>query len=161
ARRAAPDRRRPARARSTDRPRRHPRQARRLARDQSRRPARRTRVAAVGPDGGPADGQRRGGRLRVETVVCHTKRLIGEAAAVPKDKKQSEEIARRFGQNLRRARKRAAMSQEELAVGASLHRTEIGLIERGHRVARIDTLIKIASSLGVSPLELLDGINWT
>lgn len=80
---------------------------------------------------------------------------------MPRDKKQSEEIARRFGQNLRRARKRAAMSQEELAVGASLHRTEIGLIERGHRIARIDTLIKIASSLGVSPLELLDGINWT
>jgi transcriptional regulator with XRE-family HTH domain len=83
------------------------------------------------------------------------------AADVAKDKKQTEEIARRFGQNLRRARKRAAMSQEELAVGASLHRTEIGLIERGHRVARIDTLIKIASSLGVSPLELLEGINWT
>jgi transcriptional regulator with XRE-family HTH domain len=80
---------------------------------------------------------------------------------VPKDKKQSEEIARRFGQNLRRARKRAAMSQEELAAGASLHRTEIGLIERGHRVARIDTLIKLASSLGVSPLELLEGIQWT
>jgi transcriptional regulator with XRE-family HTH domain len=81
---------------------------------------------------------------------------------VPADKKfQSEEIARRFGQNLRRARKRAAMSQEELATGASLHRTEIGLIERGHRVARIDTLIKIASSLGVSPLELLEGIHWT
>lgn len=81
---------------------------------------------------------------------------------VPADKKlQAEEIARRFGQNLRRARKRAAMSQEELAIGASLHRTEIGLIERGHRVARIDTLIKIASSLGVSPMELLDGINWT
>ena len=80
---------------------------------------------------------------------------------MPKDRKQSDEIARRFGQNLRRARKRAAMSQEELAVGASLHRTEIGLIERGPRVARIDTLLKIASSLGVSPLELLDGINWT
>jgi transcriptional regulator with XRE-family HTH domain len=83
------------------------------------------------------------------------------AAGVPRDKKQSEEIARRFGQNLRRARKRAAMSQEELAIGASLHRTEIGLIERGQRVTRIDTLIKIASSLGVSPLELVEGINWT
>jgi transcriptional regulator with XRE-family HTH domain len=82
------------------------------------------------------------------------------AADVAKDKKQAEEIARRFGENLRRARKRAAMSQEELAVGASLHRTEIGLIERGHRVARIDTLIKIASSLGIKPEELLDGINW-
>lgn len=80
---------------------------------------------------------------------------------VAKDKKQAEEIARRFGENLRRARKRAAMSQEEIAAGASLHRTEIGLIERGHRIARIDTLIKIASSLGVSPLELLEGINWT
>lgn len=77
------------------------------------------------------------------------------------DKKlQTEEIARRFGQNLRRARKRAAMSQEQLAIGASLHRTEIGLIERGHRVARIDTLIKIATSLGVPPQELLEGINW-
>jgi transcriptional regulator with XRE-family HTH domain len=83
------------------------------------------------------------------------------AADVAKDKKQAEEIAQRFGQNLRRARKRAAMSQEELAVGASLHRTEIGLIERGQRIARIDTLIKIASSVGVSPLELLEGINWT
>ncbi|MBS1880764.1 MAG: helix-turn-helix transcriptional regulator [Actinobacteria bacterium] len=83
------------------------------------------------------------------------------AAAVAKDKKEAEEIARRFGQNLRRARKRAAMSQEELAIGASLHRTEIGLIERGHRVARIDTLIKIASSLEVSPLDLLAGIEWT
>lgn len=82
------------------------------------------------------------------------------AADVAKDKKQSEEIARRFGQNLRRARKAAAMSQEELAVGASLHRTEIGLIERGQRVTRIDTLIKIASSLGVSPLQLLEGIDW-
>jgi transcriptional regulator with XRE-family HTH domain len=81
---------------------------------------------------------------------------------MPADKKlQAEEIARRFGQNLRRARKRAAMSQEELAIGASLHRTEIGLIERGHRVARIDTLIKIASALDVSPLELLEGIHWT
>lgn len=78
-----------------------------------------------------------------------------------KDKKQAEEIARRFGQNLRRARKQAAMSQERLAIGASLHRTEIGLIERGHRVARIDTLIKIASSLGVSPEVLLEGIDWT
>jgi len=58
---------------------------------------------------------------------------MSNAADVAKDKKQAEEIARRFGQNLRRARKRAAMSQEELAVGASLHRTEIGLIERGHQ----------------------------
>ena len=44
----------------------------------------------------------------------------------------------------------------------SLHRTEIGLLERGARVPRIDTLIKIASGLGIRiHCELLDGIGWT
>ena len=80
---------------------------------------------------------------------------------MPKDKKQSEEIARRFGQNLRRARKRAAMSQEELAVGASLHRTEIGMLEKGQRVARIDTLVQLAGAMAIPPEDLVAGIAWT
>lgn len=42
-------------------------------------------------------------------------------------------VAEHFGHNLRRARKQAGLSQEELAVRASLHRTEIGLVERGER----------------------------
>ena len=52
------------------------------------------------------------------------------------------------------------MSQEELGKLASLHRTEIGLLEHGGRVPRIDTLMKLAGSLGVSPIELLEGIDW-
>ena len=44
---------------------------------------------------------------------------------------------------------------------ASLHRTEIGLLERGARVPRIDTLIKISSALAIPPGELLEGIDWT
>ena len=59
------------------------------------------------------------------------------------------EVARRFGENLRRLRKGADVSQEELGLRCSLHRTEIGLLERGARVPRIDTLIKLASGLGV------------
>ena len=51
-------------------------------------------------------------------------------------------------ENLARCRNRADLSQEELGVRASLHRTEIGLLERGMRVARIDTLIKLAGALG-------------
>jgi transcriptional regulator with XRE-family HTH domain len=70
------------------------------------------------------------------------------------------DIAARFGQNLRRCRKRADLSQEELSVRASLHRTEISHLERGLRVARIDTLIKLRGSLGVSADELLDGMGW-
>jgi len=52
------------------------------------------------------------------------------------------------------------MSQEELGNLASLHRTEIGMLEHGTRLARVDTLMKLAGALSVSPLELLEGIEW-
>jgi len=71
------------------------------------------------------------------------------------------DIATLFGENLARCRKRAAMSQEELGVRASLHRTEISQLERGLRVARIDTLVKLAGALGVAPSELIEGIDWS
>jgi transcriptional regulator with XRE-family HTH domain len=74
---------------------------------------------------------------------------------------RSEEVAVKFGRNLFRCRRRAAMSQEELGALASLHRTEIGMLEAGTRLARVDTLMKIAGALSISPLELLDGIHWT
>lgn len=69
-------------------------------------------------------------------------------------------VAARFAVNLQRARAAADLSQEELGVRASLHRTEISQLERGLRVARIDTLVKLAGGLGVDPGTLLDGIVW-
>ncbi len=74
----------------------------------------------------------------------------------------TEGLARHFGKNLRSVRRRIGISQEELGFRAGLHRTEVGLLERGERVPRIDTLLKLASGLGVrveSPL--LEGISWT
>jgi DNA-binding XRE family transcriptional regulator len=65
-----------------------------------------------------------------------------------------------FGENLSQGRRRSGISQEELAVRASLHRTEIGLLERGERLPRIDTAIKLASALGVPVSDLLAGIDW-
>jgi hypothetical protein len=47
-----------------------------------------------------------------------------------------------------------------VAIRASLHRTEVGLLERQERLARVDTLVKLAAALGVSPCDLLDGIAW-
>ncbi len=70
-------------------------------------------------------------------------------------------VGRHFGDNLRRVRQGAGISQEELGMRSSLHRTEIGLLERGARVPRIDTLIKVASALEVPPGDLLVGIDWT
>lgn len=71
------------------------------------------------------------------------------------------DIAAQFGDNLARVRRGADMSQDELSVRASVHRTEISQLERGLRVARIDTLAKLCASLEVDPGELMVGINWT
>lgn len=69
-------------------------------------------------------------------------------------------IGERFGKNVLRARKQAGLSQEEVAFRADLHRTEVGMMERGTRLVRIDTLVKIAGALEVEPGELLAGIEW-
>jgi len=74
----------------------------------------------------------------------------------------SIEVARYFGANLRRVRKQVGLSQEEVGFRSSLHRTEVGLLERGARVPRIDTLVKLAGALGVRiDCALLDGMTWT
>ncbi|HEX5989927.1 MAG TPA: helix-turn-helix transcriptional regulator [Solirubrobacterales bacterium] len=78
----------------------------------------------------------------------------------PDGRLRSEEVATKFGRNLHRCRRRAAMSQEELGKLAALHRTEIGMLENGTRLARVDTLMKLAGALAVSPSELLEGIHW-
>jgi len=69
-------------------------------------------------------------------------------------------VARRFGENLRRARQAAGLSQEAVGFAAELHRTEVGLLERGARVPRIDTLIKLCRALAASPDSLLAGIRF-
>jgi transcriptional regulator with XRE-family HTH domain len=71
------------------------------------------------------------------------------------------DIAAQFGDNLVRCRKLTDISQEELSVRASLHRTEISQLERGLRTARVDTLVKLLGSLEVSAEELLVGLDWT
>ena len=70
------------------------------------------------------------------------------------------DIAARFGDNLARCRRRADLSQDELSVRASLHRTEVSQLERGLRLPRIDTLVKLTASLEVTADELLAGIAW-
>jgi transcriptional regulator with XRE-family HTH domain len=57
--------------------------------------------------------------------------------------------AERLGRNVFKARRRAGFSQEELGAMACFHRTEIGIVESGTRLPRVDTLVKLASALGV------------
>jgi transcriptional regulator with XRE-family HTH domain len=72
-----------------------------------------------------------------------------------------QELARHFGKNLARIRKRAGVSQEELGFLANLHRTEVGMLERGVRLPRLDTLLKLSGALEVEMGELVDGLAWT
>lgn len=70
-------------------------------------------------------------------------------------------VGQRFGANLSRLREKSGITQEELSFRAGLHRTEIGLLERGGRVPKIDTAAKLAGSLGVTLAVLLSGIEWS
>jgi len=66
----------------------------------------------------------------------------------------------RFATNLRKARVDKGVSQEELGFLCDLHRTEISLLERGGREPRLGTIIKLSSSLGVRPEQLIQGVAW-
>jgi DNA-binding XRE family transcriptional regulator len=93
-----------------------------------------------------------------QTVVGNCERF----GVVRSDRKApSEDVAIRLGENLRRERRRAGLSQDELARRADLHRTAVGLLEGGKRIARADTLIQLAGALDVSPAAFFDGVYWT
>lgn len=64
-------------------------------------------------------------------------------------------VLEKFGEKMQKARKAKGVTQEELAAKLSMHRTYIGLIERGERNPTIRTLYKIAKALGVQASELL------
>lgn len=66
----------------------------------------------------------------------------------------------RFAVNLRRARLKKGISQEELGFRCDLHRTEISLLERGGREPRLGTIVKLAGALGTTLQRLCDGIAW-
>jgi transcriptional regulator with XRE-family HTH domain len=69
-------------------------------------------------------------------------------------------LSQRFAKNLSLHRHRMGVSQEELGFQADLHRTEIGQLERGARLPRLDTIAKLAGALEVDHSELFHGINW-
>ncbi len=71
------------------------------------------------------------------------------------------EMKVRFGKNLANCRNRADVSQEELGFRASIHRTEVSMLERGVRMPRVDTALRIAGSLGISLDDLVAGMEWT
>ena len=65
------------------------------------------------------------------------------------------DIQQTFAANLRKYRKAAGLTQEELAERCGLHRTYIGGIEQGRINVCLRNVGKMADALGVRPAALL------
>ena len=69
-----------------------------------------------------------------------------------------QEILLKLGNRMRSLRERKQMSQETFADVCGLHRTAVGLLERGRSIPRLDTLLIVSEHLGVPVSELLEGL---
>jgi transcriptional regulator with XRE-family HTH domain len=61
-----------------------------------------------------------------------------------------------LGSNLRAARKKLGLTQEQVAERSGVHPTEVSRIEAGKRDPQVSTLRKLAAAVEVPPGELLD-----
>lgn len=61
-----------------------------------------------------------------------------------------------LGTNLRAARKRLGLTQEQVAERSGVHATEVSRIEAGKRDPQVSTLRKLAKAVESSPGDLLD-----
>jgi transcriptional regulator with XRE-family HTH domain len=68
-----------------------------------------------------------------------------------------QSLQNQVGARLKAIREQKGLSQEALAGLCNLHRTYIGLIERGQRSLSIPTIELIAQALEVSPAKLFEG----
>ena len=61
-----------------------------------------------------------------------------------------------FAENVRRLRLAMNISQEELAERAGVHRTYVGMLERGEKNVTIYNIERIADALEIAPSKLLE-----
>lgn len=62
-----------------------------------------------------------------------------------------------LGQRIRTIRRQSKLTQEELAEKVGISASFMGHIERGSRVASLETLVALCNTLRVSPQVLLQG----
>lgn len=66
------------------------------------------------------------------------------------------DIRRLVGANVRRYRKLADLSQEEVGARMGVDRAHVGLIERGEQNATLLTIWSLSEALGIRPQALFD-----
>lgn len=68
------------------------------------------------------------------------------------------ELLVKFGQKVRIKRAQNKLSQEQLALKAGVHRTYIGMIERGEKNITLTNINKISRALGISMSDLIKNL---
>lgn len=63
-----------------------------------------------------------------------------------------------LGRNIKKQRSTTSLSQEGLGDLCNLHRTYIGMVERGEKNITILNLLKISNALNVQVNKLLEGL---
>jgi transcriptional regulator with XRE-family HTH domain len=63
-----------------------------------------------------------------------------------------------LGEELKKARKTAGLTQEELAARANLHVTYISQLERNRKTPTIDSLFRICKALGITASSLIEKV---
>lgn len=63
-----------------------------------------------------------------------------------------------LGSNLREARERLGLTQENVAHRSGVHATEVSRMEAGKRDPQVSTLERLAKAVEVTPGQLLDGL---
>ena len=66
------------------------------------------------------------------------------------------DIRQLFGDNLRRFRKQAGLTQEAVSVKMGVDRAHVSSMERGQQNVTLLTLWHTAQAVGVKPADLLD-----
>ena len=70
-----------------------------------------------------------------------------------------EDVARAFGEVLRRVRRNRGLSQEALAHECELDPTYISMLERGVRQPSLTVLVRLAGALATPPSEIVEMVD--
>lgn len=68
---------------------------------------------------------------------------------------RAAKLQKTFGAAVRAAREAKPMTQEQLAEKAELSLNYIGNVERGEKMASLDTIVRLAGALGIKASELI------
>ena len=71
---------------------------------------------------------------------------------------RKREILVKFGKKVREERKKLGFSQEVLAEKAGVHRTYIGMIERGEKNITLANIQKVSKALKIKISKLTEGL---